>query len=477
MEISRKLAILALSGLIGAGFTACGGDDDDIQISTEGTQGTVTPPTTEPGAVDPTVTGTLAPAEAGKYIENTAKQFEQVCNPQDQKAAVQSLMTIASVFEKYNGDSDDEEDYPYMVSNGVRAIARAVESGDYAGISRAVQQVTNNASFNPYTYRGVYTPVYDAEEDEYAWVKTLESENAIIFRSEQDRVEVSLTMSGDTWTGKFTTNEYDYDYDYDPNTGDYNYTEYDITTHWTVNVPAKMTFVMSHNGQAAASAVVESNYNEGGHTFAIKTSVSVANIQTNGDVSGTDSKVTEKCSATVGSTRVLYSVGEVNGSGLCDRNKIDQLVNAGHVAASAQVDNIFKGATAKVDIIDRIQLNSTCSSLKQIVANGGYNEDVEDEVRAMATALNNNVKTTLKFGNTDFEQGTITWKCMPHSYTSGWGEEWEYTYTWYQADPVITLSDGVDMSLGSFMESGSMQSVVRTLESIRDTYMRAFGMY
>lgn len=461
MEISRKLAILALSGLIGAGFTACGGGDDDVEISTEGTQGTVTPPTTNPGTVDPTVTGTLTSADAGKYIENTAAQFKQICNPQDQQAAVQSLMTIAQVFDKYNGGYDDEG-YPYMVGNGARAIARAVETGDYAEISRAVQYITEDESVNPYEYRGVYTPV-KGEYGDYEWVKTLESSNAIIFRSEEDRVEVSLTMSGESWTGKLTTNDYDGYWDDVKN----EYIDQEITTHWTMTIPAKMTLVMSSNGQTAASAVVESNYNEGGHTFAIKTTVSVANIQANGEVSGTDSKISEKCSAVIGNTRVLYSVGEINGTGLCDRQKLEQLAEAGHEAASAQIDNIFKGATAKVDVLDRIQLNSTCSSLRQIVANGNYDESVKSEVNALATAINNNVKTTLKFGNTDFEQGTVTWTAVPHT---SWG------YTWYDVAPVIKLADGAAMSLEGFMETSSMKSVVRTFESICDTYMNAFGL-
>lgn len=86
MEISGKIAVWALAGLIGGAFTACGSSDsDEILTSTDGIHGTVTPPSTEPGAVDPTVTGVLTSSQAGKYIEATATQLKQLCNPQDQE--------------------------------------------------------------------------------------------------------------------------------------------------------------------------------------------------------------------------------------------------------------------------------------------------------------------------------------------------------------------------------------------------------
>ena len=77
MELSKKFAILALSGLVCATFTSCSSSDDDV-LGTEGTQGTITPPSTEPGAVDPTVTGVLTSSEAGSYIENTATKLKEI---------------------------------------------------------------------------------------------------------------------------------------------------------------------------------------------------------------------------------------------------------------------------------------------------------------------------------------------------------------------------------------------------------------
>ena len=462
MELSKKFAILALSGLVCATVTSCSSSDDDV-LGTEGTQGTITPPSTEPGAVDPTVTGVLTSSEAGSYIENTATKLNEICKPQEQQAAVASLMTIANVFEAYNfaGEDDDEEAYPYSVSEAARAMAQGVRSGDYAAVSRAAQHISQSFDVNPRDYLGVYTPVYDSEEEEYFWAKTADSSNAIIFRSAQDGVEVSLTVSPESWTGKFTTSEYDYEYDYSTQTG----TEYEITTNWTVAVPAKMTLAMVHNGETAASAVVESNFNESAHTFAVNASVSVANIQANAQTSGTDSKIIEKCNANIGNTRVLYSVGEVTGSNLCNRQVIEQIANSGKENAASQIDNLFKGATAKVDVLDRIQLNSTCSSLKQIVAAWGYDESDLSEVNALINALNSNVKTSLKFGNTDYEQGSVTWGAMNHTQ---WG------YTWYDVEPMIKLADGSAMSLGDFIDSGALNGSISAIESIIDTYRRAF---
>ena len=469
MELSKKIAILALSGLVCATtVTSCSSSDDDTLSGTEGTQGTVTPPSTEPGAVDPTVTGVLTSAEAGTYIENTAAKLQQICKPQEQQAAVASLMTIANVFEAYGFGADDDDDYdeyPYSVAKAARSMARAAQSGDYAAISRAVQHVSQSFDVNPRDYLGVYTPVYDREEEEYFWSKTAESSNAIIFRSAQDGVEVSLTVSPESWTGKFATSEYDYDGYWDDQQNTWISQDTEITTNWTVNVPAKMTLAMVHNGVTAASAVVESNFNEGAHTFGVKTTATVANIQANAEVSGTDSKITEKCNATIGGTRLLYSVAEVTGANLCNRQVIEQIANAGQETAASQIDNLFKGATAKIDVLDRIQLNSTCSSLKQIVEGVDYDEERLSEANAFANALNNNIKTTIKFGNTDYEQGTVTWGTMPHT---AWG------YTWYDVTPLIKLADGSSMSLGDFIDSDALNGSVSAIKGIIDTYRRAF---
>ena len=468
MELSKKIAILALSGFVCTAVTSCSSSDDDA-LGTEGTQGTVTPPSTEPGAVDPTVTGVLTSSEAGTYIENTATKLNEICKPQEQQGAVASLMTIANVFEAYNfaGDDKDDESYPYSVANAARAMAQGTRSGDYAAVSRAVQHVSQSFEVNPSQYLGVYTPVYDSEEKEYYWSKTAESSNAIIFRSEQDGVEVSLTVSPESWTGKFTTSDYDYDGYWDDQQNTWVSQDTETTTHWTVSVPAKMTLAMVHNGVTAASAVVESNFNESAHTFTVNASVSVANIQANAQTSGTDSKIIEKCNANIGNTRVLYSVGEVNGSNLCDRQKIEQIANAGHQSAASQIDNMFKNANVKVDFLDRIQLTSTCSSLKQIVAASDYDDENLSEVNAFANALNSNVKTTLKFGNTDYEQGTVTWGAMNYN---------DYGYTWYEVEPMIKLAGGSAMSLGDFIDSSAVSGSVTAINRIIETYCRAFNI-
>ena len=469
MEISGKIAVWALAGLIGGAFTACGSSDsDEILTSTDGIHGTVTPPSTEPGAVDPTVTGVLTSSQAGKYIEATATQLKQLCNPQDQRGAVESLMVIANVLDSYGvAGQNSDMGYSHALAKATRSMAQNTESGDYAGISRAVQQVSNSFTVNPRDYLGVYTPVYDDEEEEYVWAKTADSFNAIIFRSEKDRVEVSLTVSGESWTGKFDTVDYDYDGYWDDKNQVWVSNDTEITTHWNVNVPAKLTFVMSHNGDNAVSAVVESNYSESAHTFAVKSSAQLANISANAEVTGIDTSISEKCNASIGSSRVLYSVAEVKGTNLCNRQMLEQLGNAGPDAIASQIDNLFKGATAKVDLLDRIQISSSCSSLKAIVANGDYDEEVLQEVNAFAAALNSSVTTTLNFGNTDYEQGTITWGAMPHT---SWG------YTWYDVEPMVALAGGSAMSFGDFIDSGALNGSINAIKGIVNTYRGAFGL-
>ncbi len=228
-----------------------------------------------------------------------------------------------------------------------------------------------------------------------------------------------------------------------------------------------MTMAMTYNGQTAASAVVESNVNVAAHNFSIKTSAYVANIQANAETIGTDSKIVENASAHIGTTRVFYSTGEVKGSSLCDMQKIEQLGNLSQSQIAAQIDNLFSGATAKADFLDRIQVSASCNSLRDMVANGDFDDENLALTNAFVKAINDNVKTTLCFGNTSYEQGTLTWAAMPH-------EEW--SYTWYEIQPMVKLAGCQAMSLEGVLESGMLNGSLEAIQSIVETYMRAFGL-
>lgn len=348
------------------------------------------------------------------------------------------------------------------LAKAARKMARGAKGGDYSAISRATQDVVNNFEVNPYNYLGVYTPVYDKEEKEYVWSKTENSSNSITFRSDKDGVDVIMTVSPNSWTGKFTTTDYDYDYDY--TTGNYN--EYDIVNHWTMKVPAKVTMNMGYQGVSAASAVVESNFDEAGHKLDIKASAKVANIIANAQISGTDSKISEIADATVGGTRIFYSVADVTGNGLCDRNKIENLFSKSENEIASEIDKLFTGATVKTNILERIQMETKCSSLKELVKTGDYDDEVQSEVNAFAAALNNSIKTNLYFGNTTYNQGALTWGVMPVS---------EYWYTYYEITPMVNLaSGGSPISVKEFIDSDVLKGAVDAIESILNAYGKLF---
>ena len=452
----NRIAVLALSASLTAGFVACSDDPENPSTNPQ--------PTPEP---DKNITGVLSVEEAGVYIEDTAKELDKICNPNDQTAAVSSLNAIAEVLDMYDFD-EDSFDFSDVMAMAARKMVRATASGDYVGLARAVEYISQDQNVNPYAALGIYTPVYNKEYDEYVWTRTADSSNSIVFRSEKDKTEVSLVVSRDSWTGKFDTTDWDYDYDYDPVTGEYNYYEYDITNHWTVRVPAKMTLDMKYSGSSAATAEVESNFDEAGHKFSVKATATVANITANVNTNGTDAKITEWCDVTIGGTRVLSSTGEVNGDGLCDRKKIEQMAEMSESQLVAQIDNIFKGANVKVDLLSRIQAEAKCSSLRDIISAADYDDEELSEVRAFVNALNKNFKTTLYFGNTSYEQGSLTWDYV---------NEKDWGYSWYEVVPMIQLAEGGSpMSLEDFFETGTLNDAAKTIQSIVDSYCRVFGI-
>lgn len=462
MKITGRFFCGILAGVVAAGFTSCKSDDD---VTPEGPAGALTDvvaPVVTPGAVDPTVTGVLDATEAGNYIENTAKQLDNICKPQDQKQSIDALVAIADALDSYDFE-DDEYEFAETFAKGARKMARALKNGNYAAAPRAAQDVVYDLNVNPYEYLGVYTPVYDADEEEYIWTRTADSPNAIIFKSERDAVEVVLTVSSNSWTGKLTT--VDYGYGYNPSTGTYE--EYDELTNWEIKVPAKATLNMGYRGESAASAVVESNYSETAHTLSVKASAKLANIVANVQASGTDTKVTEISDATVDGTRIMYTTAEVLGNGLCDGKKLNALFMQDWEQIAAQVDNIFTSATADANLLDRIQLNAKCESLKDFVLAGNYDDEVKSEADAFAKALNDNVKTSLQFGNTSYEQGSLIWGVVPVN--EGWG------YTYYEVNPLVQLAGGGSpMSLEEFFESDTLSGAIDAIQRILEAYGKLF---
>ena len=74
---------------------------------------------------------------------------------------------------------------------------------------------------------------------------------------------------------------------------------------------------------------------------------------------------------------------------------LERLGNAGPDAIASQIDNLFKGALPlRSTFSTAYKISSSCSSLKAIVANGDYDEEVLQEVNAFAAALNSSVTTT-----------------------------------------------------------------------------------
>ncbi|MDE6339608.1 MAG: hypothetical protein K2K97_07470 [Muribaculaceae bacterium] len=461
MRFTRRILFGILTGVVASGFSACDKTQKD-EPTPEGPEGALTgviAPVVTPGAVDPSVTGVLSTTEAGNYIETTAKQLDEICNPQDQKEAVNALVEIAEVLDSYDFNTEEPQ-LAKSLARAARKMARGAKGGDFAAVPRAAQEVVYDLEVSPYAYTGVYTPVYDNEEEEFVWTRTADSANQIIFRSEKDGVDVVMTVSSNSWTGKFTTTDYDYDY------VNGNYQEYDIINNWTVRVPAQVNLNMGYRGESAASAVVVSNFNESGHTLEVKASAKLANIIANAQVSGTDTKVTEISDATVGGTRIFYSTAEVTGNGLCDRQKLENIFSQDQEVIAEQIDNLFTGATVKANILERIQLESKCSSLRELVKAGDYDDEVQAEVDAFANALNNAVKTNLYFGNTGYDQGSLTWGVMPVT---------DYWITYYEVSPMIQLaSGGSPMSVEEFFDSDTLKGAIKAIEQIINAYGKLF---
>ena len=98
---------------------------------------------------------------------------------------------------------------------------------------------------------------------------------------------------------------------------------------------------------------------------------------------------------------------------------------------------------------------------------GNYDDGVKSEADAFAKALNDNVKTSLQFGNTSYEQGSLIWGVVPVN--EGWG------YTYYEVNPLVQLAGGGSpMSLEEFFESDTLSGAIDAIQRILEAYGKLF---
>ena len=454
MKLFKPFYVFALSGMLMAGFTACGDDDPELDGGDD--------PSVDPGVVDDNVNHPLSTAEAGNYLDETATQISDLFKPEDQKEAVD---VFNNYIEKY-GDYDFDEDMFNFESGGksmlttmARSFATGLPTGDLGSLSRAANAFVTRYDISFDKIKGIYTP--DASTE--TWRRD-PSGNDVIFRF--GTTEVKVQVSGGNWDFEYAEEGSDYEW-----TGN-GYEEFPYEFQYKVTVPKNIVMTVTESGKELVKSTVETNLDRNGRTFHIKTNLRVANITADVLIDGNNNRISESQSLSVSGNRILASTAAINGSNLCNEEYLAELFDYDDINdVKGRIDNTFGNGEASVNIYDRVQVKAQASKLGTIMAAGEYDDDSygswEEESKKIAenmvSALNANVKAQMYFGNTSAVQANVKWQKSYYEYYSGYGE-------WYVEPVMVFVGDNSRFTFEEYFNEGRFANVENKFASLLDLY-------
>lgn len=423
-ETLRKLAFsIAIPAMA---LASCGDDNDN---NNNGDEPNVNPDPTE------TVDGLLTSTEAFDYLKSTASEAISLFNPEDQREILQACKNFDELYGDFDMPEEFEDDDYDSPGYYVKALEKAMGNGSPLDMTRAY-----------YTYSiKDYTGVYEPNLRTHCWERTGNS-NDVVFLCKvngQD-FEIKAAPSDGTWVLELDDN---------------------------YEIPLSVTTTLTYGGQQLASTVVESRYDQRGHTAALKISAQAANIAVTTDLNGTDSQLTERAYATVGGKRLIDATMTVRGNHLCDMDAYASLENAG----PAQLEAMFQSATFSVNILDRVFFNGSGSNIVKVTNALGFEGDRYDgdqkellkECRKACNVIEDNISAEVKFAGSNEVQGRLVFQ--PYLY--------DESSSYWRVYPAPGIEYAYDKSIEVFEDTDYDFSVVEAqfrnlLERYRNFYNR-----
>lgn len=455
MKFKRIFSLLAVAGMLTVGFSACGDDDPEPGTGNEGGD-----PSVGPGEVDPSVNKPLSSTDAGNYLDETAVEVANLFKPEDQKEVVDVFNNYAEKYAEYEFDEDDfnfEVGGKSMLTVMAKSMVKGM-SGDVASLSRAANAFVTNYNMSFDMIKGIYTPDSRTE----TWRRDPNSSD-VIFRF--GSTEVKVQVSGGNWDLNFVTEDWDYDYNYETN----NYEEIVYEDHYNVTVPKNIVVTVTESGKELVHSTIESNLDRNGKNFRIKTNMRAANLTLDAVIEGNNSRVTESQSFLVSGTRVVASTATVNGSNMCDEEYLSELFEDDIEDSQARIDNTFRDGSAMINIADRVQVKATMTKIGTLMVAGDYdgesswNSHAESDAAKFASALANNVKAQMYFGNTDAVQANIEWQKYFDEYYAGYGE-------WMVEPVIVFVDDNSRFTFEEYFGEARFADAINKFSSLFDVY-------
>ncbi len=427
------------------GLAACG-DDDPKEPGTD--------PVPD-GPDEPAVEGVLSPEESKEYIEETALQFMNLFNANDQKPLadladyINTNYTDLEAPEEWADIIGDDENYgPYYSPDAIaKAIKEAVNTGNYTAIARAAENVYRFSDFT-----GVFEP------SNGQWVKTGKSSDIVfIFQGPKGKCELKAAANGE-W--------------------DYNYTdEYYPEDNFTVKVPKQLNVTLTEGSETLVNATIDNNVNISGQTIYVKADVKAANIHAIAEINGTGSKITETQALAIGGKTYQTSEATINGSKMLDPETLNAIAEE-----EIAIDKVFKNAEAKATLMNRVFVNATAKNFGALAEidtyfdnwvwddnSNNYIEQTKDDAERLCKqsckVINDNVKGEIRYAGNSAVQATV--EAYPYYYDDPYYWDWEVSAR-------VKYADGSSQSFDELLDNTDFTKVENKWNSLVRAYKNLF---
>lgn len=397
------------------------------------------------------------PTEQKKFIENTAKEFKDLCKPADQSELVNFLMDFADEFEDFDFEDMDYAPRNSNVGKEMGQMLKSIRKSDWFGVTRSIQ----NVSYSVADFTGIFEPDYKNK----CWKKTADSSN-IIYRCKVNGkdAEISAVLTGGEYSESFITWDYDYNY----NTGRYE----DIEIRNTVRVPRNVKFSLVYNSKTLAEGTVVTDYVKGSSAVA-DVNVTLANLNVVSSANLNNSECKANYRVKIGGQVILNGEAVLTGNHLCDLDYIQNLYDDDDNYFDDDYDDpawgLFSTGGFNANILNRMYIAGSCNDIASLLkVCGNADDESESEMKNMVNYINSNVKADFYLGGATEPTGKFTWRLNKYSYN------WGYTYTYWEAEPLVSFSDGTTYSFEQYFSEDNFEDVVEMYESLVKTYKSFF---
>lgn len=394
-------------------LSSCGDKDDNKVDNPEGPQGSGT-------------MQEMTPEESKVFIQNTATEFLNLFNPQDQRQVIELATYFSSEFEDYDAPEEFESDNdgksrtpaPY-----IKAIGQAAK-GDLDALTRAAYTYSYSIKFDKLA--GVYEP--NAREER--WVKTGNSEDIVFkFINKNGKpVEMKVRQSGGTSDFHFS------EIYREEELINGHWDEYEVEYKYFLSLPKNVTATLTENGKELANSTVTSSIDIDGHKISASTNATLMNLKAIAKVDGNDSKVASTAEFYVSGNKVANSYATVTGNNLCNNKKYQSFEDMDNDEIYAELTKMFKAGDCGGNVLDKVQVYGQFEYYEELPDDldnywdyEAYDskEDAQAACQKVCDRLNKNIRAQLRFNNTATNQATIQF--VPFLDQWGYSDNyWEY---------------------------------------------------